>query len=79
MKSVDKYFKKWGSICRIFKSKRKPIHHHSTLLQFAEDYHKEINKKELKQVFDAYGIGFMYKAQFKHDFESWYEMESKNF
>lgn len=40
MKKVEEYYKEWGSICRIFEGKEKPIHHHQTLLQFAEDFHK---------------------------------------
>ena len=50
MTDVEKYFKEWGSICRLFEAKDNPIiHNHKTLLQFAEDYHKH----KLKQLVPA--------------------------
>ena len=48
-------------------------------LEFAEAYRQSEQKKAMKQIFDAYGIGFMGKAEFRHDFEAWYKMENKNF
>ena len=49
------------------------------IIELLEAYHKAKLKESMKQVFDAYGIGFMGSAKFKHDFDSWFEMEYKNF
>ena len=44
MNEVKEYFKKWGSVCRMYKV-GKAIHCHDTLLIFAKNYHEEQVKK----------------------------------
>jgi len=44
MNEVREYFKKWGSVCRMYKV-GKAIHCHDTLLIFAKNYHEEQVKK----------------------------------
>ena len=38
MTNVEKFFKEWGSVCRIFTKKDKAIYSHKELLDFAEQY-----------------------------------------
>lgn len=35
---VELYFKIWGSVCRLYEGDNPPIHNHSAMLQFAEEY-----------------------------------------
>ena len=54
MTDVEKYFKEWGSVCRIVASKgNRLIHNHNTLLQFAEEYNK---KKEFETISELANI-----------------------
>ena len=47
MNKAEEYFKEWSSICRLYITKDNPtIHSHTTLLQFAEDFHKPQTLKE---------------------------------
>tara|TARA_B110000259_G_scaffold137619_1_gene154965 strand:- start:445 stop:693 length:249 start_codon:yes stop_codon:yes gene_type:complete len=38
MTNVEKFFKEWGSVCRMLTKKDKAIYSHKELLDFAEQY-----------------------------------------
>ena len=40
MTNVEKFFKEWGSVCRMLTKKDKAIYSHKELLDFAEQYHQ---------------------------------------
>ena len=40
MTNVEKFFKEWGSVCRMLTKEDKAIYSHKELLDFAEQYHQ---------------------------------------
>ena len=40
MSKVEEFYRKWGSVCRIYK-KEPRIHSHAVMLQFAKEYHED--------------------------------------
>ena len=40
MTNVEKFFKEWGSVCRMLTKKDKAIYSHKELLDFAKQYHQ---------------------------------------
>lgn len=51
MKKVEKFWKAWASICRVFdgsKPENKPIHGHAYLMEFAEAYGRYMYLKGVK-------------------------------
>ena len=51
MTNVEKFFKEWGSVCRMLTKKDKAIYSHKELLDFAEQYHQsKVNNVDLDDV-----------------------------
>ena len=51
MTNVEKFFKEWGSVCRMLTKKDKAIYSHKELLDFAEQYHQsQVNNVVLDDV-----------------------------
>jgi len=51
MTDVEKFFKEWGSVCRMLTEKDKAIYSHKELLDFAEQYHQsKVNNGVLDDV-----------------------------
>lgn len=51
MTNVEKFFKEWGSVCRMLTKKDKAIYSHKELLDFAEQYHqRKVNDVVLDDV-----------------------------
>jgi hypothetical protein len=51
MTNVEKFFKEWGSVCRMLTKKDKAIYSHKELLDFAEQYHQsKVNNVVLDDV-----------------------------
>ena len=51
MTNVEKFFKEWGSVCRMLTKKDKAIYSHKELLDFAEQYHqRKVNNVVLDDV-----------------------------
>ena len=51
MTNVEKFFKEWGSVCRMLTKKDEAIYSHKDLLDFAEQYHQsKVNNVVLDDV-----------------------------
>ena len=51
MNNVEKFFKEWGSVCRMLTKKDKAIYSHKELLDFAEQYQQsKVNNVVLDDV-----------------------------
>ena len=51
MTNVEKFFKEWGSVCRMLTKKDKAIYSHKELLDFADQYHQsKVNNVYLDDV-----------------------------
>ena len=56
MTNVEKFFKEWGSVCRMLTKKDKAIYSHKELLDFAEQYHQsKVNNVVLDDVSNCCG------------------------
>ena len=71
MTNVEKFFKEWGSVCRMLTKKDKAIYSHKELLNFAEQYHQsKVNNGVLDDVIkcDNCGEEILYDKEYKSSF-----------
>ena len=79
MTNVEKFFKEWGSVCRMLTKKDKAIYSHKELLDFAEQYRQsqvnnvifnDMDKEKLIKLTKGKVSGFVEKAQKRRELKN---------